>query len=94
MIEGTYYKEWSPTLGRDMEFKVFGHSGCPVLALPGRGGRFYDWEDQGLWRPALPCCMQARCSCSVRMAWTARVCWMQTCLCAAGLRCRRNISAT
>ena len=48
MMEGTYYKEWSPVLGRDMEFKVYGHSGVPVLALPARGGRFYDWENNAM----------------------------------------------
>ena len=45
MIQGTYYKEWSTVLGREMEFKVYGHAGVPVLALPARGGRFYDWEN-------------------------------------------------
>ena len=49
MIQGTYYKEWSRMLGRDMEFKVYGHAGTPVLALPARGGRFYDWENN--WMP-------------------------------------------
>ena len=48
MIQGTYYKEWSRMLGRDMEFKVYGHAGTPVLALPARGGRFYDWENNGM----------------------------------------------
>ena len=32
MIQGTYYKEWSTVLGREMEFKVYGHAGVPVLA--------------------------------------------------------------
>ena len=41
-MEGTYYKEWSAVLDRAMEFKVYGHGGVPVLALPARGGRFYD----------------------------------------------------
>ena len=45
MMEGTYYKEWSAVLDREMEFKVYGHGGVPVLALPARGGRFYDWEN-------------------------------------------------
>ena len=36
MIQGTYYKEWSTVLGREMEFKVYGHAGVPVLALPAR----------------------------------------------------------
>ena len=47
-MEGTYYKEWSAVLDREMEFKVYGHSGVPVLALPARGGRFYDWENNGM----------------------------------------------
>lgn len=47
-MEGTYYKEWSAALGREMEFKVYGHGGVPVLALPARGGRFYDWENNGM----------------------------------------------
>ena len=33
MMEGTYYKEWSAVLDREMEFKVYGHGGVPVLAL-------------------------------------------------------------
>ena len=28
MIQGTYYKEWSTVLGREMEFKVYGHARC------------------------------------------------------------------
>ena len=48
MIQGTYYKEWSSVLNRDMEFKVYGSAGVPVLALPARGGRFYDWENNGM----------------------------------------------
>ena len=48
MMQGTYYKEWSTVLGRDMEFKVYGHTGVPVLALPARGGRFFDWENNGM----------------------------------------------
>ena len=47
-MEGTYYKEWSAVLDREMEFKVYGHGGVPVLALPARGGRFYDWENNGM----------------------------------------------
>ena len=33
---GTYYKEWSSVLNREMEFKVYGSAGVPVLALPAR----------------------------------------------------------
>lgn len=49
MMQGDYYKEWSAVLGREMEFKVYGKAGgIPVLALPARGGRFYDWENNGM----------------------------------------------
>ena len=48
MIQGTYYKEWSTVLNREMEFKVYGSAGVPVLALPARGGRFFDWENNGM----------------------------------------------
>lgn len=47
-MEGTYYKEWSSALNREMEFKVYGKGGVPVLVFPVRGGRFYDWEDHGM----------------------------------------------
>ena len=48
MMEGNYYKEWSTALGREMEFKVYGTGGVPVLAFPCEGGRFYDWENNGM----------------------------------------------
>lgn len=48
MMEGTYYKEWSRFLGREMEFKAYGKGGAPVLAFPCRGGRFYDWENNAM----------------------------------------------
>ena len=37
-----YFKEYSVNLSRDMEFKVFGHSGRLVLVFPSQDGRFYD----------------------------------------------------
>ena len=48
MMQGTYYKEWSSVLNREMEFKVYGSAGVPVLALSARGGRFFDWENNGM----------------------------------------------
>lgn len=39
-----YYKEYSHALGRDMEFKAYGHAGKPVLAVPCQNGRYFDWE--------------------------------------------------
>ena len=43
-----YHKEYSGNLGREMEFKVYGHWGKPVLAVPCQNGRFYDWENFGM----------------------------------------------
>lgn len=40
-----YIKWWSPSLGRDMEMLVFGHSGTPILVFPSSMGRFHEWED-------------------------------------------------
>ena len=44
----TYHKEYSSCLGRDMEFKVYGTGGKPVLAIPTEKGRFYQWEETGM----------------------------------------------
>lgn len=43
-----YYREYSPTLGRDMEYKVFGHAGKPCIAFPCQNGRFFDYENRGI----------------------------------------------
>lgn len=40
-----YHKHWSGHLNRHMEFKVYGHSGKPVIFFPCQGGRFFDFED-------------------------------------------------
>jgi len=40
-----YVKWWSPSLGRDMELLVFGHSGTPMIVFPSSMGRFHEWED-------------------------------------------------
>jgi len=40
-----YHKWFSPSLQRDMELLIFGHSGDPVLFFPTRTARFYDYED-------------------------------------------------
>ncbi len=44
-MEVRYYKHYSGNLGRDMEFKVYGHRGKPVLFIPCQAGRFYDFEN-------------------------------------------------
>lgn len=40
-----YHKRYSPCLGRDMEFKIYGHSGRPCIYFPCQNGRFYDFEN-------------------------------------------------
>lgn len=40
-----YLKQYSSHLDRDMEFKIYGHSGKPVLFIPCQSGRFYDFEN-------------------------------------------------
>ena len=40
-----YHKWWSPNVGHDMELKVYGYYGKPLLVFPAQGGRFYEYED-------------------------------------------------
>jgi esterase/lipase superfamily enzyme len=47
-VQRDYIKEWSPSLGRDMELLHFGHAGRPLLVFPTSMGRFFQWEDFGL----------------------------------------------
>ncbi len=42
-METQYFKDYSPALGREMECKVYGHAGRPML--PCQDGRFFDFED-------------------------------------------------
>ena len=53
-METRYFKEYSPALGREMECKVYGYAGKPVLFIPCQDGRFFDFEDFGMssvWSP-------------------------------------------
>ena len=47
-MESRYFREYSPSLDRDMEFKVYGHGGKLCLAFPSQNGRFYDFEGFGM----------------------------------------------
>ena len=44
-MEMQYFKDYSPALGREMECKVYGHAGRPILYIPCQDGRFFDFED-------------------------------------------------
>ena len=53
-MEVQYYKNYSPALGRDMECKIYGHAGRPVLFIPCQDGRFFDFENfhmTDVWSP-------------------------------------------
>ena len=53
-MQTQYFKEYSSTLGRDMECKVYGHAGRPVLFIPCQDGRFFSFEDfhmADVWAP-------------------------------------------
>ncbi|MBR5111781.1 MAG: esterase family protein [Clostridia bacterium] len=53
-MEIQYFKEYSPALDRDMEMKVWGHAGRPVLFIPCQNGRFFDFENFHMlevWQP-------------------------------------------
>ena len=44
-METQYVKHYSPSLGREMEMKIYGHAGKPVLFIPCQDGRFFDFEN-------------------------------------------------
>ncbi|MBR4081606.1 MAG: esterase, partial [Clostridia bacterium] len=44
-METQYIRMYSQSLGRDMECKVYGHAGRPVLFIPCQNGRFFDFEN-------------------------------------------------
>ena len=44
-METQYFKEYSPALGREMECKLYGHKGRPMLFIPCQDGRFFDFEN-------------------------------------------------
>ena len=55
-MEMQYFKMYSPALNRDMECKVYGHAGKPVLFIPCQDGRFFDFEGYKMaevWSPWL-----------------------------------------
>ena len=44
-MQTQYFKQYSQCLDRDMEMKVYGHAGRPVLFIPCQDGRFFDFEN-------------------------------------------------
>ena len=46
-MDVSYHKAHARNLGRDMEYKRYGHAGRPVVVFPTSQGRFYQFEDSG-----------------------------------------------
>lgn len=44
-MEMRYERQYSRQLNRDMEFKIYGHAGKPMLYIPCQNGRFFDFEN-------------------------------------------------
>ncbi|MBE0686148.1 MAG: esterase family protein [Anaerolineaceae bacterium] len=49
-----YHQWWSPNLNQNMELKVYGHNGIPLLVFPSQSGRFFDFEDNGMIHAIYP----------------------------------------
>jgi esterase/lipase superfamily enzyme len=47
-MQTEYHKWYSASLGHEMELKVYGYYGKPMVAFPAQGGRFYDFENFGM----------------------------------------------
>jgi len=47
-MDTEYLSWWSPSLSQEMEIKVYGYFGKPVLVFPAQAGRFYEFEDFGM----------------------------------------------
>jgi esterase/lipase superfamily enzyme len=43
-----YHRWWSDHMRQDMELKIYGHAGKPVLVFPCQSGRFFEYEDFGM----------------------------------------------
>ena len=76
-MEIRYFKHWSSHLNREMEFKVYGHSGRPVLFIPCQSGRFFDFENFKMidhWGPFIEAgkCTVYACDCIDDEAWAAK----------------------
>lgn len=56
-----YHKWFSERLGREMELKVYGHYGKPILVFPSSGGRYHEYEDFHMISSASPFINEGKC---------------------------------
>ena len=50
-MQRRYETFYSPAVGRDMEILTFGYYGPPMIVFPSGGGRFFDFENNGMIEP-------------------------------------------
>ncbi|HEY7724069.1 MAG TPA: alpha/beta fold hydrolase [Anaeromyxobacteraceae bacterium] len=53
-METEQHRWWSPSLSQDMELRVYGRRGKPVLVFPCAGGRYFEYEDFGMVEACRP----------------------------------------
>lgn len=53
-MDVVYRKEYSHNMGKDMEFKTFGHAGKIMMVFPPQDGRFWDYADFGMIEVVAP----------------------------------------
>ncbi len=76
-MKTAYYKHYSVNLGRDMEFKVYGHAGRPFIVFPSQDGRFFDFENNGMIDCAMDFIEAGRvqffcCDCNDTNSWSSK----------------------
>ena len=49
-----YHKWWSRNIGHDMEYKIYGHWGKPIIVFPSACKRFWEWEVEGMIETCRP----------------------------------------
>lgn len=53
-MNSIYRKIYSSSLEKDMEYKIYGYQGKPMLVFPTSNGRFYQYEDFGMVEALAP----------------------------------------
>lgn len=41
-----HHKWYSPNMGQEMDIKLYGHAGKPIVVFPSSRGRYFDYEDR------------------------------------------------
>lgn len=49
-----YHKWWSPNLEHDVELKIYGSAGKPIIVFPSASGQFEEYEERGMIEACQP----------------------------------------